>query len=1801
MVENTEQTQKEQAPGTLDVYRESRGYKLRQKINMMSPKKKLLLVVLPVLVIVAGLILYFVLAANSEAEIQLVWTGTNKSIDGATLGCGEKDKKVDVNIRENSDSIVTVGAYIAFDVKKIRVTKIVVTRSSFPWYEGDTDLTTTNNTLQKIDNTNGIVQIIRTKGADEGGFTAATGTIATIWFDVKDDATDGAVFTISQDDPNKSLFILKGGESAEPNNTGKKFTIDIKCCPDPYVICNELETCPDDNWFGNAEDRCCMETCVEAEKLFLEPESQEVNIGEKITAKLNIQRDVLDLDSIDAVLKLDKSDILSIASTDIAFDTRRSNGTPTASASGGNITINIPKYQRSNTTLANLATLTFTAENEGTVTITFDTAGTKLNYITSGGATTNLLSTTNSVTYTVTKRKIRLSNLTVSPSYNSVDFGWSTMPGAVCNLTIAGTTQRDTEGENHDFHFGSLQPNTTYTYTITCTKEDYEDYRSDGTFTTLETKDLVIKELKQTTLTSSRASVSWLTVGGTNNNAGDSYLCFRQVGSHSYKSKRSDTQTQKHAFELLGLEAGREYEFYVSSATERNDPRGFCKDDPPACDPSDPTKCAISARQTFRVQAVEESYDANIVLKVTKDRVCDEWLYCNASAEVLNTQKSPAISEDLCFQVGVCDKLSSGGRCANIVASSTPTRVTKESPDQVGDLKNYSGYTKAGIDWGNRCLNTGMICAGNSECGSGPLAKCQTAVVEGYYPYSEMSEVGIPIRIGNANFDDGTTEPWQSHGEAIIQIVKDGRTNKVMKISPMSGSYDGAIITNLTRSITTSNPDAKYIISFRAKSEDDAGQNILVELAYKKKGDTDYTYKKFKYYDPQDPNRTDTTALSLGVDWQEYVMTFSPAEIARDLGTEVVPMSLVIVRDKGSFSRKEFYIDNISMSSVLETGSPANYIARSCRLYPNQNAPACDYYDRDASKYYKGWKGYCVETDPGYQNPDNNIQPMCLLWWPVDIIQGESNIFSYSEGSTTGYTGRRPLYYCLEAAGNYKRFENTWDKNNGYVYNVNMDLGLVNNDVIFKEWTMADAFFPSYPYKELRLDEIEFIKIKLRYHSNEEQHGGGKDDNAKGDSEHELILSRANNWGAWVHPFLDANPQCAGPSNDSWEAAKPYFNTPASCHNLSTGTDGGADDCDLAGVKFKFENNEFKSISVGYCDDSPGNADLHIDNVTYYLREPCLTIARVVMPDGENAAWNSRINSQIIADTNWIGYTRGQDYAPFGSALVPSPVADPTKWVGSEPLYIEPADTYSFSEPYQERGGSPYGVVDYTNDRICSNDSTKTCKNNQDCPVTGGGGQVGDLDSLSASGGEYCFPGSYNGTPGSDTRVYCNDTQDCVDKLGGEVGNYVCGEVTKWLGPSGEQFEQCGSSVYNMATDNKHCVISFTTYGSCILKDNDRSVGQAICVSGSNIGESCTEGRSACGLVSETSDYGEYGRCVGMKFPEGASVDSVREKLKSGGIGNLSQLFAKSYGIWKWQKASTTNLYKYIRQEADADWSITNDMRFGQMPKVYGITVNGGGSESPSSYIIKQGPAVLRFSSWVNMDQQPLVRYTVDWGDGTVVTESGLQITPRSHVVVHYYRYDDDCDNNGSGYCVFQPKIQIEDNWGRCNVASDCSANAWNIFGSESQNTGVRVYKDEVTFPVSMMRVAPAELNFYNNIQERAGEGAMLYLPFTKYFEITNSSTVGSDLTWKIDKNSITGFLRDYLNDPDGSGPQTLSARISSYGGILSPGETVRVGVTIYGSRETADEVKLTSDITVINVNDSSKPGTVKVNLTTRK
>ncbi|PIP75693.1 hypothetical protein COW86_02335, partial [Candidatus Kuenenbacteria bacterium CG22_combo_CG10-13_8_21_14_all_39_9] len=289
----------------------------------------------------------------------------------------------------------------------------------------------------------------------------------------------------------------------------------------------------------------------------------------------------------------------------------------------------------------------------------------------------------------------------------------------------------------------------------------------------------------------------------------------------------------------------------------------------------------------------------------------------------------------------------------------------------------------------------------------------------------------------------------------------------------------------------------------------------------------------------------------------------------------------------------------------------------------------------------------------------------------------------------------------------------------------------------------------------------------------------------------------------------------------------------------------------------------------------------------------------------------------------------------------------------------------------------------------------------------------------------------------------------------------------------------------------------------------------------------------------------QQGLCVGIKL--NANQQNNIAGGWQAGQANLSQLFAKSYEIWSWEldKTVTPPVMRYVQKfgtatTTDYEWDITNT---GNPPKVTDIWVDN--KSDKDFFIISQGSAILKFGSWIDPNQLPMVSYSVAWGDGTVVSESGLRINGRDmtnpHILVHYYKYDPDkCNPDlctcSASYCSYQPKVTVEDNWGKT--------------GSGTFANEIIVYKDEESMPPAILDVAPNKLVYYD-------KPPIYTLPYTQSFEVTNANNVGRVLNWTAD-------LINWW--------QSADYTISPTSGSLGRGESQTVKLTINGSHGLATE-----------------------------
>lgn len=1026
------------------------------------------------------------------------------------------------------------------------------------------------------------------------------------------------------------------------------------------------------------------------------------------------------------------------------------------------------------------------------------------------------------------------------------------------------------------------------------------------------------------------------------------------VNNKNQSTFRSASPTFSHSLRIPALEPSTRYCIRVTSVTDSGD------DSEQAQYPVD------SMGMCFTTLFEDLSFNANSVLKVEPDRVCGEWLACGSAIELKDErgQSQPP----LCFDRLLCDKIDpSSGSCLSFLDSSKIAQTFTQfgpsfDPDVVAsqtidEIRNLSGHSRVGISlsgFSDPTITTGFY----------------DGVVEGYYPYGAFSQVGNSIYIPNGDFETRERfpwKPWPDHADKKLLANFENKSdrsdrrsdlNRILEVTPKLGDKVSGITVPLGRSLraTTEDREFNYYVSMDVKVDSSSLDSLVVQFGFNNNS---------SYPNYASQNIPTTTY------WRRVTAGPFRAE-AKDLGGQTYLNILVdtesISLDTASRTRDfgTFSIDNVSIEPILEV-APNKFVGPSCRLYPSDDAPSCNYVDLNSGRRQQGWGGYCVEVDPA--DPSR-----CIQWQPIDLIAGSNlTLASYAPA---GYQGRTPLYYCAQARGNapYERLATTFkdldpiplapevfiDNLKGGFYDIS---GL--GDFTFIRDVNGNDLTEFYDY-EIEQISISLIKGKSTKNGVNEW-GGGEVFSLNSDNKFEV---------AWCGSA--GSNTC---SYDSGTYTNPesrfYWKKVVTSISLCSGDDLSGNN--LWGAKARFDNKgKLEGIEAGLCDGTNGNGWLQAD-IKFYLREWCTQVAQVVDPFGRNTAWAKRIASES-SEVPGVGYDFSQDSEPFGSIVPPAPDFDPSLWDGSpekygnrlhQPLYVEPANKRLFPiEPHQVRAGSPYSVFKKElEEGICLGGprEDKSCTYDSQCKGRNDGGR---------SGGR-TIPG-----------------------------------------------------------------------GVCSVRNNIYQVGSGKCVSGRKVGTECSA-HSDCGF----SPDGSMGRCTGVEIPASALNErTFLDKLQSSNGGSfLSQLFARSQQMWEWDSVSG----KYTSGNVDkkflgcnkpgqcdngVGWDVTGQLgasgepEYATLPVVGNIRLKANditySDDSAESSIARftdgVGTVSVLFNSEVSANQLPLVRYTVDWGDGAVSEESGLRIaaqTESDHAFSHTYIKPG----------AYTPRVQIEDNWGWCS------------------------------------------------------------------------------------------------------------------------------------------------------------------------
>ncbi len=403
------------------------------------------------------------------------------------------------------------------------------------------------------------------------------------------------------------------------------------------------------------------------------------------------------------------------------------------------------------------------------------------------------------------------------------------------------------------------------------------------------------------------------------------------------------------------------------------------------------------------LKSSDGSNNANRLIKVKPSRTCGKWLECTTYNSV---QADDGSIKKICTSFGLCDSLDAYNNCAHFIdLPTTPVNQTFGGNLNTDQISNLTGYSKVGAT--------------------------STGYYNDFYHLAAMTEVGKNIEQdinGSFEFVNGDLT---DDGQQLVYNYTADSWSDYDGLSRLIVSPQQAI--NIDRSFSTNYlaPDGQNFLRLTTKLQGTDGFYGYVKTSYANliKVDSETTYSMtgavrtinnsragFKIWEytcknpststpcrPQDiagniNNITNSLVIAnTNGKWQNKVLTFTTKS-----DTKYIQLELDAFTENGVA-----YFDNIQLKSSLayrSNGANSQFIAPTCRLYPEGNSLSCDYKSSGNSVIRKkGLMGYCLEYDPANENN-------CLLWYPLDKIAADP----VEEG--VGYNGKRPLYYCLEAA-----------------------------------------------------------------------------------------------------------------------------------------------------------------------------------------------------------------------------------------------------------------------------------------------------------------------------------------------------------------------------------------------------------------------------------------------------------------------------------------------------------------------------------------------------------------------------------------------------------------------------------------------------------------------------------------------------------------------------------------------------------------------------------------------------------------
>ena len=937
--------------------------------------------------------------------------------------------------------------------------------------------------------------------------------------------------------------------------------------------------------------------------------------------------------------------------------------------------------------------------------------------------------------------------------------------------------------------------------------------------------------------------------------------------------------------------------------------------------------------------------DSNTLIKVRPDRTCASWLDC------VTYVLDPETNQRTCYALGECNALNDQGECINFVESGDSVLtannldLTKNTGYSILDQYSIANMKEVG-------LNT---TAHYSFEDASPTLYCSLRNKDGECIVNESLQADYII-----NSPTNAPTDYPAEGKAYLRVMAG------QMIAPHS----------ITAPISVQQ-DTDYYLNFLVNTKNSGASATILIFKYN---------EDKKYWNKTPLNSPQYFIANEG--WERQVISFNTDDAEK--------IVIYLTSSSTSLEERYVYFDDINIEPVLQVGDD-KYIAKECRLYPNQNAISCSSVNNQVVQ--DGLVGYCLQHDPANKN-------VCLLWYPIDSISASMT----SGRSSLGYQGAFPLNYCVEANGGFELVEK---RKAYYMGNFDEEVKDIPSSYDCFDWycfpggsgdcgggdccSVSNNIANGLDY----ICPVGYTRFSAQYEYNDNHDDRCHidfwcvPDNSLSKKIYVDIFEEATNCNfqlkeQWWTPVNLSNKQYIKTSSDYVNGDQVSGGKCGKQIRIKTETEGWYQYNSFHANESQNADPAIRVYDLNYPTTDEDQLKLiSSDDPEQVYYPTCNRFVQVVDNDGNNQAWVDRVSKSSAYPYQTPLFFRDEDYYYGLSAYC----------YIEEEYCVEECACGNHCECWQN-GENCMHPCDYVGDCLIY-DTVQTVV---DCSTPGAiqGGLNEDAFNLTAYGrnrelvpfGAATFPDDFN--------IFASEPVKLRTQYSAKIDQKVF---------AGRPYDCIGVGCNNIG----YCSLNPNVY--CLLDDTD----------------SANES-----LVNQQSCGSANGTCVPLWNGDKVANKDIINSFNFQNV--LKNVFLTSYDGYQFNIEESRYVshdgylvegYNTFVNQLNSSCinchTTNNDKNFNAywkrvLPIVQNVKINGADTNS-TIQIDNPGIYTLTFNTIIDKEQQPLRDLFITWGDGeyqNLVNQNHHPDSTQPHTVYHYYK------NAGS----YNLKIRITDNWG---------------------------------------------------------------------------------------------------------------------------------------------------------------------------